>query len=277
MRTCRTTPRFADLEAACEQFCVKVSACRHRESGRVPDEAPWQRNAPVCTPCRRPRTPGHWHWRGVGTDQTIRFGSVWYSRPPGLFGTEVWVRAASTELVVAADLDALPQARDWVENKRGFSEVVRHLLSTSGNPRIDPVHYPDHPQEPGGAPKSPVKARSADEPLPRPRARSAHLVGRRFGGRRGPDLGKMTAVVELAAFVGAATVDLALASWNASVLTSARMTCPVITTIDTESICVSAIAVTKLVAPGPEVAIRTPLARCLGVTDCCMTCTLVMA
>ena len=35
-------------------------------------------------------------------------------------------------------------------------------------------------------------------------------------------------------------------------------TWPVIATIGTESICASAIGVTKFVAPGPEVAIQTP-------------------
>ena len=35
-------------------------------------------------------------------------------------------------------------------------------------------------------------------------------------------------------------------------------TCPVIATIGTESMCASAIGVTRLVAPGPLVAIQTP-------------------
>jgi hypothetical protein len=35
-------------------------------------------------------------------------------------------------------------------------------------------------------------------------------------------------------------------------------TCPVIQTIGVESICASAIPVTRFVAPGPEVAIATP-------------------
>ena len=35
-------------------------------------------------------------------------------------------------------------------------------------------------------------------------------------------------------------------------------TCPVIATIGTESICASAIGVTRFVAPGPDVAIQVP-------------------
>ena len=38
----------------------------------------------------------------------------------------------------------------------------------------------------------------------------------------------------------------------------AAATCPVIATSGTESMCASAIGVTRLVAPGPEVAMQTP-------------------
>ena len=48
------------------------------------------------------------------------------------------------------------------------------------------------------------------------------------------------------------------ASWKASVPIRARPTCPVIATTGIESICASASGVTRLVAPGPEVAIITP-------------------
>ena len=41
--------------------------------------------------------------RSVATDQTIRFGSVRYSTPPGLVGREVWVRADGEELVITAN------------------------------------------------------------------------------------------------------------------------------------------------------------------------------
>ena len=48
------------------------------------------------------------------------------------------------------------------------------------------------------------------------------------------------------------------ASWKASVPISERPTCPVTATTGIESICASASGVTRLVAPGPEVAIMTP-------------------
>ena len=48
------------------------------------------------------------------------------------------------------------------------------------------------------------------------------------------------------------------ASWKASVPIAAAPTWPVTATIGTESMCASAIGVTRLVAPGPEVAMQTP-------------------
>ena len=48
------------------------------------------------------------------------------------------------------------------------------------------------------------------------------------------------------------------ASWNASVPISVENTWPVMASMGTESMYASAIAVTRLVAPGPEVAMHTP-------------------
>ncbi|MCB8913239.1 IS21 family transposase [Rhodococcus rhodochrous] len=204
---------FSDLEAACDRFCATVNARRHRESARIPDDALAEERARLHTLPSAPHTLALGTTRSVGTDQTIRFGSVRYSTPPGLVGAEVWVRAAGTDLVVVADLDALPQTPEWTEGRRGLSEVARHALSTPGNPRIDPMHYPDHPQDASGAPKPPVpKARSAAEARFLDLGPGAHtwLVAASAAGTV-RIRAKMTAAVELAAFVGAATVDAALA------------------------------------------------------------------
>ena len=48
------------------------------------------------------------------------------------------------------------------------------------------------------------------------------------------------------------------ASWKASVPIDPLGTCPVIATTGTESMYASASGVTRLVAPGPEVAMQTP-------------------
>jgi hypothetical protein len=46
--------------------------------------------------------------RMVQSDQTVRFGQVRYSTPPGLVGQEAFVRADGDELVVVVDLARLP-------------------------------------------------------------------------------------------------------------------------------------------------------------------------
>ena len=48
------------------------------------------------------------------------------------------------------------------------------------------------------------------------------------------------------------------ASWNASLPISLLVTCPVMATTGMESIMASTSPVTRLVAPGPEVAQQTP-------------------
>ena len=48
------------------------------------------------------------------------------------------------------------------------------------------------------------------------------------------------------------------ASWKASVPIAPDATWPVMATTGTESICASASGVTRLVAPGPDVAMQTP-------------------
>ncbi len=65
-------------------------------------------------------------------------------------------------------------------------------------------------------------------------------------------------VTSMLCFVTGMVMPVMSASWNASVPMSARVCCPVIATTGTESMCASASGVTRLVAPGPEVAMQTP-------------------
>ena len=136
--------------------------------------------------------------RLVGDDQTIRFGSVRYSTPPGHAGARVWCRVAAEELVITA------------RTARGAAEVARHRLSTPGSPRIAGEHYPHHPG--GNGPRQP-------RPRPRTEAEAAFLaLG--DGAQRwlaeaaacgaGRIRSKMARAVELAAVVGAERVDAAL-------------------------------------------------------------------
>jgi transposase len=203
---------FAELEAACEQFCAKVNSRKHRESARVPNEALIDERRRLHVLPAAPHTMALGQTRTVGTDQTIRFGSVRYSTPPGLVGAEVWVRADGMDLVIVADLDRLPVAPDWVADRRGLCEVARHHLSTPGTPRIDLGHYPNHPQEPDGAPRPPrPKARSQAEKefLALGDGAQSWLIEASAAGTS-RIRAKMVDAVELAALVGADDVDEAL-------------------------------------------------------------------
>ena len=155
---------FAQLEAACTAFCDRVNARRHRESARVPADALAAERVVLHVLPSAPHTMALGQTRMVAADQTIRFGSVRYSTPPGLVEAEVWVRVAGSQLVIVADLDTLAVAPSWAAGRRGLVEVARHVTSTPGHPRIDLAHYPDHPQDASGAPRPPrIKPRTAAE------------------------------------------------------------------------------------------------------------------
>ena len=156
---------FAELAAACRAVCEAVNGRVHRETCAVPAERLVTERGRLHRLPDAPHTAALGTTRVVNTDQTIRFGSVRYSTPPGLIGAEVWVRADGDELVAVADLGALPLRPAWAgDGPAGLAEVARHRLSTPGNPRIDLAHYPGHPQQPDGSPRPPrVKAATAEE------------------------------------------------------------------------------------------------------------------
>jgi transposase len=189
---------FAELAAACRQWCEHINARVHRETGAAPvDRLAVERGHLHVLPAD-PHTAALGAERLVGEDQTVRFGSVRYSTPPGHVGTRVWCRAAGEELVIVA------------MTLTGTAEIARHPLSTPGNPRIADDHYPHHP---GGSHPRP----------PRPRARSkaeadfldigdgahAWLVEAAATGASRVRA-KMARAVEFAAILGAANVDQAL-------------------------------------------------------------------
>jgi hypothetical protein len=82
---------------------------------------------------REPYTAALGETRGVEDDQTIRYGSVRYSTPPGLVGQQVWCRVEGEEPVIVG------------AGEQGLQEVWRHRLSVPGRPQIRPEHCPDHP------------------------------------------------------------------------------------------------------------------------------------
>ena len=189
---------FTELEEACRAFCERVNGRVHRESAAVPaDRLAAEREMLHPLPAE-PYALALGEERLVGDDQTVRFGSVRYSTPPGHAGTRVWCRVAGTELVITA------------RTGRGAAEVARHRLSTPGSPSICDEHYPHHPG--GNGPR---------QPRPRPRTQAeAEFLAIGDGAQRwlaeaaasgaSRIRSKMARAVELAAVVGAGKVDAAL-------------------------------------------------------------------
>ncbi|MGH7611413.1 MAG: Mu transposase domain-containing protein, partial [Candidatus Dormibacteria bacterium] len=139
-------PDFASLVVACQAVEVELNGRVHRELGRVPEEALAEERSHLHRLPAEPYTAALGETRRVNSDQTVRFGSVRYSTPPGHVGEAVWCRLEGEELVVVARTDT------------GLEEIARHRASTPGRPQILASHYPNHP---GG--------RQSLRPRPRPR------------------------------------------------------------------------------------------------------------
>ena len=134
--------------------------------------------------------------RVVDEESTVRFGSARYSVPHQLVGERVWVRVEGEELVVA-HIDSA-----------GASEAARHRLTTPGNPRIDPAHYPERttdPLHPRPKPASPEEAAFLELG---PGAERWLILAAASGAERIRT--KIRRAAELAALVGADQVDRAL-------------------------------------------------------------------
>jgi transposase len=206
-------PDMSALVAACDSFCAQVNSRRHRETGAVPVERLAVERQRLHVLPSAPYAAALGETRLVNTDQTIRFGSVRYSTPPGLVGAEVWVRVAGDELVIVADVNALALRPGWAPAPpAGLVEVARHALSVPGRPRIDLAHYPGHPQNPTGTPRPPTpKPTSAAETafLALGPGAEAWLVEAAAAGATRVRA-KMAAAVELAALAGRTDVDAAL-------------------------------------------------------------------
>jgi transposase len=189
---------FAELEGACAEFCARVNRRVHRETAAVPLARLAAEREMLHPLPDEPHALALGEERLVGDDQTVRFGSVRYSTPPGHAGTRVWCRAAGEELVITA------------RARRGAAEIARHRLSVPGSPSICDEHYPHHPG--GNGPR---------QPLPRPRTEAeAAFLAIGDGAQRwlaeaaacgaARIRSKMARAVELAAVVGAGQVDAAL-------------------------------------------------------------------
>lgn len=74
---------FAELQAACEDSCQSVNTRRHRETGRVPAGMLAQERHRLHPLPSAPHTAALGQTRVVGTDQTVRYGSVLLLHPAG--------------------------------------------------------------------------------------------------------------------------------------------------------------------------------------------------
>jgi transposase len=192
---------FAELERACTDWCERINARVHRETHAVPaDRLAIEREHLHSLPAE-PHTVALGEERTVDDDQTIRFGSVRYSTPPGHVGERVWCRVHGAELVIVARTD---------RTGRGLAEIARHALSTPGSPRIVDAHYPDHPG--GNGPRQPrPRPRTAEEEAFLELGAGAYrwLIEAAAAGTVRVRA-KMARAVELAAHLGTARVDHAL-------------------------------------------------------------------
>lgn len=189
---------FGELAEACQAWCQRVNARRHRETAVAPAERLGREQAHLHVLPAQPHVLAVGEERLVDADQTIRFGSVRYSTPDGHQGSKVWARVVGNELAITA------------RASNGLSEIARHELSTPGRPRIAEDHYPHHPGRdlpvtPKPRPASPEEAAflALGEGAQRWLVEASAAGVTRIRS-------KMARAVELAAALGADRVDQAL-------------------------------------------------------------------
>ena len=140
---------WVDLEAACETVGAELNSRAHRVTRRVPAEMLIEEQA------RLHRLPDHPYTAAFGVTRTIgcpqpMVALDWclYSAPSALAGETVWVRVHGAHVVITH------------VGPDGPVEVARHLLTTPGNPRVDPAHFPAEPE--GALNRTPVAATPAE-------------------------------------------------------------------------------------------------------------------
>ena len=140
---------WASLEAACEAFCDQINARMHRVTRRVPVEMLAEERARLHRLPAHPYTTAFGVARRVGIDQPmIQLDWCLYSVPHLLAGASVWVRRHGDDVIVTA------------LGTGGPVEVARHKVTTPGNPRIDPAHFPPPPETP--LDRTPVPGNAAE-------------------------------------------------------------------------------------------------------------------
>jgi transposase len=190
--------RFADLAAACVAWCERVNARVHRETAAAPIDRLAVERAHLHLLPGSPHATALGQQRLVDDDQTIRFGSVRYSTPPGHVGDKVWARVLGEELVIVA------------ADQAGLVEIARHVLSTPGNPRIAAEHYPHHAGGNLPRPRVPRAGNAAEDAFLRLGAGAHRWLTEAAAAGVTRVRAKMATAVELAAVLDAQRVDQAL-------------------------------------------------------------------
>jgi transposase len=93
---------FTELVAACQAWGEHINARVHRETGAAPVDRLALERARLHPLPVAPHVVALGEERLVNEDQTVRFGSVRYSTPPGHVDTRVWCRVVGEELVIVA-------------------------------------------------------------------------------------------------------------------------------------------------------------------------------
>ena len=129
---------FAELEAACEQFCATVNARVHRVTRRPPIEMLTEEQDRLHPLPAAPHTVAFGLSRTVAArTPMVALDGAQYSVPHQLLGAQVWVRVhgqGAGEKVVVVHVGAA-----------GPVEVARHLRAMPGSPRLDDAHFPPAP------------------------------------------------------------------------------------------------------------------------------------
>jgi transposase len=122
---------WGSLESACAEFCDTVNGRMHRVTRRAPSEMLAEERSRLHRLPEHPYTTAFGLARRVGEDQPmVQLDWCLYSVPSRLAGETVWARLHGSEVILTHI------------GPTGPVEVARHELTTPGNPRVNPAHFP---------------------------------------------------------------------------------------------------------------------------------------